>query len=330
MDNKLFSDLIEKYLANQCEPQEIQLINEWYRSHDTHENYLDFLTPEKKALLKNKMLQAIHERLNKEEDAGLAIAPALYIQKKCPVSLKRMLRVAAIIIVGGAASWLTYFFWPKPVRQYETAYGERNAITLPDGSKVVLNGHSTLRSNSNWSTSSAREVWLEGEAYFSVTHMKNHQEFVVHTSDGVSIEVLGTSFNVKKRSQGTQVVLKEGRIRLIIPDGPVLDSLTMYPGDLVEISGNTKKMTREVVKPERYTSWQNPQMDFSNTALRDILRMIQEVYGYEVVVTDPSLMDMRFSGSVPNDSVEILLQALRETLSCQIIQENNRLTISKN
>lgn len=326
MDRNQLLQLIDKYFSNQCTPEEIQLLDDWYRGYDHAENYLDQLSEVNREGLRDKVLQQIHKRLDQETGERMLSTPLLALAPRYGRAWK--VAVAVLLLVFGASLGY-YFLTPSSTKKYETAYGEKNVITLPDGSRVVLNGHSTLRSNSNWSTASAREVWLEGEAFFSVTHMKNNQRFVVHTADGLLIEVLGTSFNVKKRGNNTQVVLREGKIRLQLPQGGRADTLTMKPGDLIEISGQSNVLTREVVQPEKYSAWQNPNLTFVNTPLRDILKMIQEVYGDETVVTDPSLIEMRVTGTVPNDNLDILLKALEETLDCHIEQHDNRITLSK-
>ena len=331
MDRDRLLLLIDKYLSNQCSPEESLELEAWYRGYDSREDYLSQLSETSITALSDKMLTGIHNAMDQKPTAAKLseLIPANITAHRQLPAFRKFMKIAILVGLVFAAALSAYFLLPAETKKYETAYGEKNTITLPDGSKVVLNGHSTLRSNSNWSTSSAREVWLDGEAFFSVTHMKNNQRFVVHTSDGLSIEVLGTSFNVKKRGSNTQVVLREGKIRLHMMSGTSMDSLTMKPGDLVEINGQNKSLTREVVEPEKYTSWQNPNITFSNTPLREVLKMVQEVYGDETFVTDVSLSEKRISGSLPNDNLDILLKALEETLNCRIEHNNNRITVSK-
>ena len=49
-------------------------------------------------------------------------------------------------------------------------------ILLPDSSLITLNANSTLSYNNNWNSTAPRKVWLNGEAYFSVTHQQNNQK----------------------------------------------------------------------------------------------------------------------------------------------------------
>ena len=85
----------------------------------------------------------------------------------------------------------------------------------------------------NWGRESEREVWLDGEAFFSVIHKINNQPFKVKTSEDVAIEVLGTTFNVYHRNQ-TKIVLNSGRIQLSLPTVQADEKIFMNPGELVE------------------------------------------------------------------------------------------------
>ena len=85
-----------------------------------------------------------------------------------------------------------------------TPYGQTRALTLPDGSQVTLNGHSTLRYPAAWRPDQPREVWLDGEGFFAVQHKANNQRFIVHTAAGLQVEVLGTRFVVARRRDQTR------------------------------------------------------------------------------------------------------------------------------
>lgn len=88
---------------------------------------------------------------------------------------------------------------------YATQYGEQRVVELPDHSVVSLNANSTLRFRNDWSQANTlREVWLDGEAFFSVQKQEGAAgpaKFIVHTND-LDVEVLGTRFNVSNRMAG--------------------------------------------------------------------------------------------------------------------------------
>src|SRR5699024_6029080 len=71
--------------------------------------------------------------------------------------------------------------------------GRKYKIKLADGTIVHLNSASTLKYPIQFSGNENRQVYLEGEAYFEVSHDSIHP-FVVKTSP-LTIKVLGTKFN---------------------------------------------------------------------------------------------------------------------------------------
>ncbi len=81
---------------------------------------------------------------------------------------------------------------------HKTSYGETQLIKLPDSSSVLLNANSSISYQEDWLESSERNVTLMGEAFFNVHHTKDHRRFFVH-ANAVTVEVLGTSFNVLNR-----------------------------------------------------------------------------------------------------------------------------------
>lgn len=82
-------------------------------------------------------------------------------------------------------------------------------MTLPDGTRVHLNGNSRLSYPLAFK-GDLREVALVGEAYFIVAKDKDHP-FIVHTADG-DIKEYGTEFNVSTHGTNTEVVLVTGSL----------------------------------------------------------------------------------------------------------------------
>ncbi|MCJ8164252.1 FecR domain-containing protein [Pontibacter sp. E15-1] len=212
--------------------------------------------------------------------------------------------------------------------KHATAFGEKRTILLPDSSVMVLNANSSVTYQA-WSANEPRLVHLSGEAYFSVTHQRNHQKFVVETPDGSQVEVLGTEFNVTGRGEENRVVLASGKVRLRY-DGEkhTAQQLIMQPGDLVELAGTARRtLTRKQVRPELYTAWKDNRVIFEDTPLQEIAAMLEEVYGYQVVIADASLADQRLTANLDNRGVESILETVSETLGTAITTQNNTITI---
>ncbi len=163
-------------------------------------------------------------------------------------------------------------------------------VTLPDGSLVHLNYDSRLIYPERF-LGDTRDVIVEGEAYFMIAKDLRHP-FIVHTPDG-EVKEYGTEFNVDTRAEGgTSVVLVNGSISVIPDDGR---ERMMRPGERSTLNGVLTKT--EPVDVEPYVAWNTGQFVFDDCELRRIMTVIGRWYGYDIVFTDESVCDMKFSGS---------------------------------
>ena len=238
--------------------------------------------------------------------------------------------------IAAAASVLMLFgiwqiFLVNPTVYEATAFGETKNLVLPDGSEVVLNANSSI-SYQDWKSNDDREVDLTGEAFFSVLHTKNNQKFIVH-SNGVGIEVLGTEFNVNNRRGKTQVVLKSGKVMLNLTEDEKSveagSSLSMEPGDLVEVSGKDKKITKRVVNPDNYASWTKDVLIFDNVPLSEVFEMIQDNYGYNVTVEDEGIAQRTFESEISSKDIDLIIKILSKSFGLDITKQGQELVVKK-
>jgi len=212
--------------------------------------------------------------------------------------------------------------------QYQTGFGETTTIVLPDKSTVVLNSNSKLSFVNNWSLSYDREVWLEGEAFFSVLKKpgQGNARFLVHTGD-MDVKVLGTKFNVNSRKARTRVVLNSGKVALSSQKLAPGKLAIMQPGELAELKIEKKEFVKKKVNPLVYSSWIHKKLLFDDTTIRDIAALLEDNYGFQVKINDATLMDRKLTGEVYVEDVETLLKALSKSFQLKIAQNGNALTI---
>ena len=241
----------------------------------------------------------------------------------------------AAVLIGILVVAFCFFLHEKnKTIEIDTAFGQIRNIVLPDGSKVVLNGNSKLKYNRSWENSQ-RELWLEGEAFFSVTHLKNNARFTVHLSGGKKIEVLGTEFNVINRQNRDCVVLKSGSIKLSLPDNKGKEKeIYLKPGDLIETDGSdikSKEVKKEVVNPETYYSWTKGKWTLDGTSLGEMLVHVEENYGIHVEVADEKLLKKRLSGSIPlsENNPALLIDDIAHLFELQLVKKNNKLILAE-
>lgn len=135
-------------------------------------------------------------------------------------------------------------------REYATAWSERAKLMLKDSTRVWLNVNSRLRVPAGYGTT-ARDVELDGEAYFIVKH-DGKRPFRVH-SHGTVLEDLGTEFSVRgyARDRAVRVVVTEGKVSL----GRKTVQAILSSGDLATLKADDVLAVQHHVDVESYLGW---------------------------------------------------------------------------
>ncbi len=322
MKKKDIDKAIRDYLSGKPSKEGEALFNQWYASFDDRKDALKDLSEEQKGQLGLDIFRAIREKNETLQEGKI---------RKIGVPQTIWYRVAAafigILILGSA--YLAYQNFRDDTIRYATEYGEIQTIVLPDGSEVVLNANSHLQYSADWQTSADRQVWLEGEAYFSVIHTQDDQRFLVHTAD-LSVEVLGTEFNVSKRREDTQVVLASGKVKVAIPHPSDTTQVLMQPGELVNYSSDDQKIAQQMVNTELHTAWKNRKFMLDNTSLGEIALFLEDYYGFEVALSD-ELKGLRLSATAEftTEDEEVILSAISEIYNIQVQRNGKRLTLER-
>ena len=338
MDN-FDKSLLEKYFNNQCTPKEAKLVLEWLDTPEGQQHYAEILDervqqmeiqPEynfQQELNDEKILSSIYKNADKIEQNKRVLQPHPAAKTK-----RSYLRYGWAAAAACIALLLLVVFYQTNFGNtitYETAYGETKTIELQDGSVVTLNANSQISFAKNWNADKPRQVWLEGEAYFSVTHKQNDQQFLVHTQN-LDVEVLGTEFNVNNRRGETQVMLNSGKVKLDIHAAKDSEKeLTMLPGELVTFS-EKKQVEKKVVNPEIYSAWVSDVLIFEDVPMYTIKKIVEDNFGMEVIIEDPAINDLRFNAKVPAKDLEVLLTLLEKTFNLTIEKDPGKIMIKTN
>lgn len=238
-------------------------------------------------------------------------------------------RAAAII----AFIYIVYDISQFGTKSTHTAYGERTEVLLPDASLINLNSNSKLSYVRNWKTDKPREVWFEGEGMFEVKHtalknrLRENDLFVVHVGE-LSLTVLGTKFNVKDRRGRIEVTLFEGSVKIDGKNG--VDRL-LKPGETFIYDKQSKG--NEIVhnsNPSKVSSWTRGELNIEHSNLAHIVSVLEDNYGYQVIVEDPVLLDKRFTGTIPLKGIDDVLFVIKHTMDVDIVVQNKQIIIKPN
>jgi ferric-dicitrate binding protein FerR (iron transport regulator) len=322
MNRKDIDKLIRDYLSGKPSPEGEKLFNAWYASHDDESSPLDAVSETEKEKIRLEIFEKVR-----------AVHPAQPQKaRKLPESLgwkssQRWYGIAAVWI-GLMMIPLAYFVYKAQQPEwvtYQTAYGEVENIILPDGSNVTLNANSQIRYAATWEENTHREVWLDGEAYFSVVHTANDQKFLVQTTD-LNVEVLGTEFNVNNRRGDTEVVLHTGKVKLDLTYNKETPEVVMQPGELVAYSAANQQITKKIVDPDQYSSWRKQELMLNNTSLTQIARVLEDYYGFEVNIPD-DLKDIKLSATAQLSlkDKDVILTAIAEIYGIKVEKNGNQI-----
>jgi transmembrane sensor len=257
------------------------------------------------------------------------------------VRKRKWLRPAlAFLLIGGVLSGFFFLYktnWSSYTIE-KTNFAEKRQIILPDSTIVTLNANSSVKMPRYWSETGDREVWFEGEALFEV-HKKplNGQKFIVHTNQ-LDVEVLGTRFNVNTRRSQCAVSLEEGAIVLSLKDKgrQVINKnglpavVKMVPGQLAVIDTSLRLTVKnEETQITNYSAWKNFEYHFENTPFREIAHLIEDNYGYKVIVKDQQIWEKSLTGDLRAVKIEEFIAVLEIALKIKMRVEGKTIVITK-
>ncbi len=304
--------LIRRYLRGQATESEKAQLETWWQHAAQDDSTLPALSETERQQLRDRMLAGIWAKIDEREGR---VVPLNSSRRWVPVL--RWAAAVAVLLLAGLGVHRYAFTGPQTVR---TAYGERREVTLPDGSVVTLNGNSSLRYG-RWNATDAREVWLEGEAFFAVQHTRNHQKFTVHTPDALAIEVLGTRFNVHHRRGATEVVLQEGKVNV---KDAARRSVVLRPGQAVRHAPAVPRLAPVAANVPRELAWKSAMLLFEDQTLADVCADLHDSHGLEVEFRNPALSRELFSGSVPAADVTQLFKKIEKIYGVRVTREGER------
>jgi transmembrane sensor len=286
-----------------------------------------------------KMNQPI-SALDEKAEQGLWKSIQNTIEAETEVNTTRIVPIfnkwwamAAAVVFLLAASLYLLVGQTSNTQTIQTAYGETRQVTLPDGSEVVLNAHSTLSFGKKWQIGADREVSLKGEAYFIVNEQgttTHRDRFIVHT-EGVDVEVLGTRFNVNSYRPQTQVVLQKGSVDIITKQAnQQTQKYNLVPNQCAVFDNQKNAVSISQVNSNVFVGWKDKRFVFDKTPLSEVAIMLENTYGTHVIINDKELASKQISGEIPTSERKSLLLALSTLYSLKITeQDKDTLVISQ-
>ncbi|ODS72833.1 MAG: hypothetical protein ABS46_20685 [Cytophagaceae bacterium SCN 52-12] len=231
--------------------------------------------------------------------------------RRQPFRLPQWARMAASIVLLVGAGLSAYLLWDSRVVFTETVSGyERRTVTLADGSEIVLNLHSKLRYPQKF-RKDKREVFLEGEAFFSVTK-DDRKPFIVR-SGAIETRVLGTSFDISARGENRyEVAVATGKVKVtdLTTDGAG-ELAVLTPGQTLSYSAADGQAVVKEDTPGEVARWKDRTILFDNESMDKVLKVLGRRYGVKFTLENKKIGNCRVSMKIENESLQTVMEDIR-------------------
>ena len=242
-------------------------------------------------------------------------------------------RIAAVLIAGILIGSLLIPDFSKTKPVYCTAIAPEGSVSkliLPDSTYICLNAGSEIRYSVD-PDAGQREVFLQGEAWFRVSHTK-HRPFVVHTSF-YDVNVLGTEFNVKayRADSRVETTLEKGIVRVNSSEKFRLpEDIYLKPGEQLVYYKETKELQIKPVNTRLFTSWKDNKLEFIKMSLKELIALLERRYGVDIEVDNLEILKFHYSGTIKNESVLEIMEVIEHTLPIRYEIKGQTIKIYKN
>ena len=194
--------------------------------------------------------------------------------------------------------------------------GTKSLVILPDSSVVRLNGASKLVVPSRFAAGS-RELFLSGEGYFDIRH---HEDWPmnIHTSKGVVVKVLGTTFDLSAydNDDNIKLTLIEGKV--VVREEKTGSEHEVRPNQQISIASRTGELDKPLPRPvikraniQQNTGWVNGELIFNNTAMPEIVKQLERWYGVHVHIVDKEILDYHLTATFTTESITRVLDLIK-------------------
>ena len=293
-------ELLQRYIKGEVSEKERLKIASWL--DESPENMREFLVLRK--LYDISLWQANTDKTNSVKKVHYSIRKVM----------AEILKIAAIFLIGfwGSKQLQIQQSNKKQMQTIHVPAGQRVRITLPDGTNVWLNARTKIVYPTMFGKS-ARQVTIDGEAYFDVAEDKK-RPFIVETNK-CDMEVLGTKFNVEGYSDKDdfEVTLMEGSVRVASHIG-LRDTLTLKPDSkaCLQKDGKLKVVPVDDYNPYR---WKEGLICFRNESFLSIMNDLEKYFGVSIVVEHKNILKYYFTGKFRQaDGIDYALRVLQRDI----------------
>ena len=333
MEQDEFIVALRKYLKGEATASERKLIDQWYTAmkgnateHDVppdeelEKYYRKAIDPHiRKPNIKNKGFRILRWYATGIA-ASIIIAISAFFLLKDEVAAEKLIANKN----EGSAIW----------KQITNSNTTQQLVELPDRTRIILQPGSNLKYSSEFNKIK-REVYLEGEASFEVTHNAS-LPFLVYANE-VTTKVLGTTFVVRavKHEQRITVVVKTGKVSVFTnPNLKKTSSSTteiiLTPNQQVVYDKNVHEISKMLVDKPRVIIPRDEvrRMRFEEASVTEIFKALEKAYGVDIDFDEDLFSSCELTTVISDDDIYSRLDIICDALGTSYVREHDRIVIS--
>ncbi|MGZ8171640.1 MULTISPECIES: FecR family protein [Methylobacter] len=233
---------------------------------------------------------------------------ALRYRGKSPRRLFIYSAAATLLLAMGLTAFMPNGWLGIP-HTYVAEKGDRQTVTLADGSRIELNTESEVRVHFNrWQRSV--EI-IKGEAFFTVNH-DAERPFEVRAGSG-RIRDIGTAFEVYIKPEHVIVAVQEGIVEV-----QASGTRELTAGQQLAFSNSGEFQALQAQDVAGLTAWRQGNLVFRNRRLDDVLAEVGRYHDTRVRLHNETLGKLRVSGTFHTAELNDTLNAIAAILPVNI------------
>jgi transmembrane sensor len=245
---------------------------------------------------------------------------ALYTQRR-----RLLVGLAASVVAAVAVATAYRVIRSTPLEPtatiVQTRTGENREVHLADGSIINVGAGTMLQVTLDHKE---RSVTLErGEAFFRVAK-DPARPFTVEVGDA-TVAAVGTAFNIRRAAERVVVAVAEGIVKVdaLAAKGELATEARLGVGEQLSINISDGSTSMQVVDADDIAIWRDGLLQYRDEPLPSVIADVARYAGYDIVIGDAAVAELRVTGTVFSNDVDSWLLGLEAALPVRAVRAAN-------
>jgi ferric-dicitrate binding protein FerR (iron transport regulator) len=280
------------------------------------------------------------ERIFRKIDGKIRLDSLLYSKPAHRRNLLHYTLSVASVLIIAFVSVAIHSYWKRYesdrlVKQMmqtqvelDVPLGVISRTTLPDGTKVILNGGSKLTYPALFGNN--RHITFSGEGFFDVVKDVK-KPFLIHTKN-LSVKVLGTRFGINAYEEDSQttLTLEEGSVSALPLVDDMADLILLKPDQQLVMDNKTKEIQKRNVKADDYTAWKDGILIFRDQTLGEIALILERRFNTKINIPSNAIRNERYVAQFKHgENIEQIIEKLSYKRSWKYVKQNGMIEFVK-